>query len=87
MSVDTFGFVVSANVVAASRGPVGFARHSMDRQVVDSRGTSSSSREDSKSRFPTRSLLAPECLSSPSPNGNFLIINRNCHRKEYTQCI
>ena len=69
MIVGAYGLVVSVIVVAVSRGPVRFARHSIDRQVVDSRGTSCSSREDSKNRFPTRSLsLALERWWSPPPH-------------------
>jgi hypothetical protein len=48
MIVGAFGFVVSAIIFAASRGPVRSTRHSMDRQVVDSQGNSSSVHEDSR---------------------------------------
>jgi hypothetical protein len=42
------GFVVSAIVFAISRGPDPTARHSLDRQVVDASGNTSSVHEDSK---------------------------------------
>jgi hypothetical protein len=48
MIVGAFGFVVSAIIFAVSRGPGRTTRHSMDRQVVDSQGNSSSVHEDSK---------------------------------------
>ena len=48
MIVGAFGFVVSAIVFAVSRGPVRSTKHSMDRQVVDAQGNSSSIHEDSK---------------------------------------
>jgi hypothetical protein len=48
MIAGAFGFVVSAIVFAVSRGPVRTQRHSLDRQVVDSAGNSSSVHEDSK---------------------------------------
>jgi len=48
MIVGAFGFVVSAIVFAVSRGPVRSTKHSMDRQVVDARGNSSSIHEGSK---------------------------------------
>jgi len=48
MIVGVFGFVVSAIIFAVSRGPVRSSRHSVDRQVVDSQGNSSSVHEDSK---------------------------------------
>jgi uncharacterized membrane protein YciS (DUF1049 family) len=48
MIVGAFGFVVSAIIFAVSRGPGRTTRHSVDRQVVDSQGNSSSVHEDSK---------------------------------------
>jgi phosphate/sulfate permease len=48
MIAGAFGFVVSAIIFAVSRGPVRSNRHSMDRQVVDAQGNSSSVHEDSK---------------------------------------
>jgi uncharacterized membrane protein YciS (DUF1049 family) len=48
MIVGAFGFVVSAIIFAVSRGPGRTTRRSMDRQVVDSQGNSSSVHMDSK---------------------------------------
>ena len=48
MIAGAFGFVVSAIVFAISRSPERSTRHSLDRQVVDSSGNSSSVHEDSK---------------------------------------
>ena len=48
MIAGAFGFVVSAIVFAVSRGPGRTPRHSLDRQVVDSAGNSSSVHEDTK---------------------------------------
>ena len=48
MIAGAFGFVVSAIVFAVSRSPGRSTRHSIDRQVVDSSGNSSSLHEDSK---------------------------------------
>jgi hypothetical protein len=48
MIVGAFGFLVSAIIFAVSRGPGRTTRHSMDRQVVDSQGNSSSVHMDSK---------------------------------------
>ena len=48
MIAGGFGFVVSAIVFAVSRSPGRSTRHSIDRQVVDSSGNSSSLHEDSK---------------------------------------
>jgi hypothetical protein len=48
MIAGAFGFVVSAIVFAVSRGPERTTQHSMNRQVVDSAGNSSSVHEDSK---------------------------------------
>jgi hypothetical protein len=48
MIAGAFGFVVSAIVFAVSRGPGRTPTHSLDRQVVDSAGNSSSVHEDSK---------------------------------------
>lgn len=48
MIVGAFGFVVSAIVFAVSRRPIGGSRHSLDRQVVNNDGQSSSLHEDSK---------------------------------------
>jgi Zn-dependent protease with chaperone function len=48
MIAGAFGFVVSAIVFAVSRSPERAARHSVDRQVVDSSGNASSLHEDSK---------------------------------------
>jgi uncharacterized membrane protein YvlD (DUF360 family) len=48
MIAGAFGFVVSAIVFAMSRRQVGSGSHSMDRQVTDSQGHSSSVHEESK---------------------------------------
>jgi hypothetical protein len=48
MIAGAFGFVVSAIIFAVSRGPERTSRHSLDRQVVDSAGNSSSVHEDTK---------------------------------------
>jgi uncharacterized membrane protein YvlD (DUF360 family) len=48
MTAGAFGFVVSAIIFAVSRGPGRSNRHSMDRQVVDAQGNTSSVHEDSK---------------------------------------
>jgi hypothetical protein len=48
MIAGAFGFVVSSIVFAVSRGPERTPRHSLDRQVVDSAGNSSSVHEDTK---------------------------------------
>jgi hypothetical protein len=48
MIAGAFGFVVSAIVFAVSRSPGRTTRHSIDREVVDSSGNSSSLHEDSK---------------------------------------
>jgi hypothetical protein len=48
MIAGAFGFVVSAIVFAVSRSPERSTKHSLDRQVVDSSGNSSSVHEDSK---------------------------------------
>jgi hypothetical protein len=48
MIAGAFGFVVSAIVFAVSRGPERTPHHSLDRQVVDPAGNSSSVHEDSK---------------------------------------
>jgi hypothetical protein len=48
MIAGAFGFVVSAIVFAVSRTPGRAARHSIDREVVDSSGNASSLHEDSK---------------------------------------
>jgi hypothetical protein len=48
MIAGAFGFVVSAIVFAVSRSPGRSTRYSIDREVVDSRGNSSSLHEDSK---------------------------------------
>ena len=48
MIAGAFGFVVSAIVFAISRGPERTTRHSLDRQVVDASGNTSSVHEDSK---------------------------------------
>jgi hypothetical protein len=46
MIAGAFGFVVSAIVFAVSRRQVGSSPHSMDRQVTDSQGHSSSLHEE-----------------------------------------
>jgi hypothetical protein len=62
MIVGAFGFVVSTIVFAVSRNPVGAKRHQMNRQVVDTRGNTSSVHEDSRSnrtpriQFPERGI-------------------------------
>ena len=48
MIAGAFGFVVSSIVFAISRRQVGPGAHSMDRQVTDSQGVSSSVHEESK---------------------------------------
>jgi len=48
MIVGAFGFVVSAIIFGVSRGPGRTTRHSLNRQVVDSQGNSSSVHEDSQ---------------------------------------
>jgi len=48
MIAGAFGFIVSAVIFAVSRGPERTPRHSLDRQVVDSAGNSSSVHEDTK---------------------------------------
>ena len=48
MIAGAFGFVVSAAIFAVSRGPERSPRHTLDRQVVDSAGNSSSVHEDTK---------------------------------------
>ena len=48
MVVGGAGFVVSAVVFGVSRGSVGSSRHSLDRQVVDPQGRTSSVHEESK---------------------------------------
>jgi hypothetical protein len=48
MIAGAFGFVVSAIIFAVSRGPERTSKHSLDRQVVDSAGNSSSVHEDTK---------------------------------------
>ncbi|MHB1210367.1 MAG: hypothetical protein ACYC1I_11785 [Acidimicrobiales bacterium] len=48
MVVGAAGFVVSAIVFGVSRGSVGSSRHSLDRQVVDPQGRTSSIHEQSK---------------------------------------
>ena len=48
MVVGAAGFVVSAIVFGVSRGSVGSSRHSLDREVVDPQGRTSSVHEQSK---------------------------------------
>jgi hypothetical protein len=48
MVVGGFGFVVSAIVFGVSRGSIGSSRHSLDRQVTDTQGNTSSVHEQSK---------------------------------------
>ena len=48
MVVGGAGFVVSAVVFGVSRGSVGSSRHSLDRQVVDPQGRTSSVHEQTK---------------------------------------
>ncbi len=48
MIVGAFGFVVSAVVFGVSRGSIGTNRHSLDRQVTDSSGNTSSVHEETK---------------------------------------
>jgi uncharacterized membrane protein YvlD (DUF360 family) len=48
MIVGAFGFVVSAIIFAVSRNAVGNPQHTMNRQVVDTAGNTSSVHEDSK---------------------------------------
>ncbi|MGB8178569.1 MAG: hypothetical protein WCF63_00190 [Acidimicrobiales bacterium] len=47
MIAGAFGFLVSAMVFATSRRQVGTGSHSLDRQVTDSQGRSSSVHEES----------------------------------------
>lgn len=46
MIVGGFGFVVSAIVFGVSRGSVGSNKRSLDRQVVDAQGNTSSVHEE-----------------------------------------
>jgi hypothetical protein len=48
MIAGAFGFVVSAIVFAVSQGPDRTTKHSLNRQVVDSAGNSSSVHEESQ---------------------------------------
>lgn len=48
MVIGAFGFVASAIVFGVSRGSVGSGKHSLDREVVDSQGNTSSVHEQSK---------------------------------------
>jgi hypothetical protein len=48
MIAGAFGFVVSAIIFAVSRSPERAPRHSLDRQVIDSEGHSSSVHEETK---------------------------------------
>ncbi|HET8989742.1 MAG TPA: hypothetical protein VFN59_01395 [Acidimicrobiales bacterium] len=48
MVVGAFGFVVSAIVFTVSRGPGRSSRHSVDREVVDAQGRTSSIHEETK---------------------------------------
>jgi hypothetical protein len=48
MIAGAAGFVVSSIVFAVSRGSVGGSRHSLDRQVTDAQGRSSSVHEETK---------------------------------------
>jgi hypothetical protein len=48
MVVGAFGFVASATVFGVSRGSVGSGKHSLDRQVVDAQGKTSSVHEHVK---------------------------------------
>ena len=48
MIVGGIGFVVSAIIFGISRNPVGATQHTMNRQVVDTQGNTSSVHEDSK---------------------------------------
>ena len=48
MIVGAFGFVASAVVFGVSRGSVGSNRHSLDRQVTDASGNTSSVHEETK---------------------------------------
>jgi len=48
MIAGAFGFVVSAIVFAVSQSPERTTKHSLNRQVVDSAGNSSSVHEDSQ---------------------------------------
>jgi hypothetical protein len=48
MIAGAFGFVVSAIVFASSRREVSTGTHSMDRQVTDSQGGTSSVHEERK---------------------------------------
>jgi uncharacterized membrane protein YciS (DUF1049 family) len=48
MIAGAVGFVISAIIFASSRRQVGSGPHSMDRQVTDSQGRTSSLHEESK---------------------------------------
>ena len=48
MIVGAFGFVTSAVVFGVSRGSIGSNRHSLDRQVTDTSGNTSSVHEETK---------------------------------------
>jgi len=53
MIVGGFGFVASAIIFAVSRGPARSTRHSLNHQVVDSQGNSSSVHAPSSDAEPT----------------------------------
>ncbi len=48
MVIGVFGFIASSVVFGVSRGSVGSNRHSLDRQVVDAQGNTSSVHEQTK---------------------------------------
>jgi uncharacterized membrane protein YciS (DUF1049 family) len=48
MIAGVIGFVISSIVFASSRRAVGAGRHSLDRQVVDTQGQTSSVHEETK---------------------------------------
>ena len=48
MVLGVFGFIASSVVFGVSRGTVGSRRHSLDREVTDAQGNTSSIHEQSK---------------------------------------
>lgn len=48
MVIGVFGFIASSVVFGVSRGSIGSNRHSLDREVVDTQGNTSSVHEQTK---------------------------------------
>ena len=88
MIAGAFGFVVSAIIFAASRGPMRSDRHSMDRQVVDAQGNTSSVHEDSKQQRPSNVQVVVGCSFSnnETPRRAARQQNANHLREEYMKC-